>query len=433
MKRILFRNATLVTLDPQQPLLSNACLAVAGEKIEAVGQAPDGCFDRVIDAGGLILMPGLVNAHTHSPMTLFRGLKDDCTLDEWLNKYIWPAEAQLDREGCYWGSLLGIAEMLATGTTSVSDMYRSSGELIRAAAEAGIKANICESIVSDGDFDPHTHAGIRESQETIDKWNGFDHGRIRCDTSIQSCWQTDEQLWRYIADFAAERGIGIHVHLAETQSEIAHCWQAYGDSPVRLLERAGVFQNRVIAVHGIYLDDEDQRILKEHNACIVHDPASNLKCCCGFAHLKPYWEKGIHLALGTDGVCSNNSADMFDTIKLTSLVQKMLSGDPCFLPAEELLRMAVEGGLFSQGRTGESGMLRPGLDADLIAVSAEEPSMIPCLSPAANLVYSASGAMVRMTMVRGKILYENSEFTTIDMEQLKQKVKAIVSPFRKKG
>lgn len=426
MDRILFRNAVLVTLDPRQPALSDACLAVSDGKIEAVGEAPEGRFDRVIDASGLILMPGLVNAHTHSPMTLFRGLKDDCTLDEWLNGYIWPAEARLSREDYYWGSLLGIAEMLATGTTSVSDMYRASGEWMRAAMETGIKANICESIVADEDFDPRTHSGVLESRETVDKWNGFDHGRIRCDTSIQSCWQTSERLWRYIADFASERRIGIHVHLAETQNEMDHCRRRYGDSPVRLLERAGVFRNRVIAVHGIYLDEEDQRILKEHDACIVHDPASNLKCCCGFAHLKPYWEKDIHLALGTDGVCSNNSADMFDTIKLTSLVQKMLSGDPCFLPAEELLRMAVQEGLFSQGRTGEAGMLRPGLDADIIAVSAETPSMIPCLSPAANLVYSASGAMVRMTMVRGKILYENGEFTTIDMAQLRQKVDEIV-------
>lgn len=426
MGRILFRNAVLVTLDPRQPLLSEACLAVSDGKIEAVGEASEGRFDRVIDASGLILMPGLVNAHTHSPMTLFRGLKDDCTLDEWLNGYIWPVEARLSREDYYWGSLLGIAEMLATGTTSVSDMYRASGEWMRAAMETGIKANICESIVADEDFDPRTHSGVLESRETVDKWNGFDHGRIRCDTSIQSCWQTGERLWRYIADFASERRIGIHIHLAETQNEMDHCRRRYGDSPVRLLERAGVFRNRVIAVHGIYLDEEDQRILKEHDACIVHDPASNLKCCCGFAHLKPYWEKGIHLALGTDGVCSNNSADMFDTMKLTSLVQKMLSGDPCFLPAEELLRLAVQEGLFSQGRTGEAGMLRPGLDADIIAVSAETPSMIPCLSPAANLVYSASGAMVRMTMVRGKILYEDGEFTTIDMAQLRQKVDEIV-------
>ncbi len=429
MNRILFRGADLVTLDPERPLLRNAALSVAGEKIEAVGEELPGPYDRIVDARGLILMPGLVNAHTHSPMTLLRGLRDDCTLDDWLHKYIWPAESSLTREDFYHGALLGIAEMLATGTTSVSDMYRASGELIRAVRETGIKANICESIVADADFDPAIHAGVRESAETVDAWNGYDNDRIRCDTSIQSCWQTGERLWRYIADFAADRRIGIHIHLGETRSELEHCQNLYGASPVRLLERAGVFRNRVVAVHGIYLDEDDQKILREHDACIVHDPASNLKCCCGFANLKPYREKGIHLALGTDGVCSNNSADMFETMKLTSLVQKMLNEDPCFLPAEELLRMATREGLYSQGRSGEAGILRPSLDADVIAVSETFPSMMPSLSPHANLVYSASGAMVRMTMVRGRILYENGRFTTIDVEALQKRIREITGRF----
>lgn len=429
MKRILFRNATLVTLDPERPLLRNGALSVVGEKIEAVGAELPGPYDRIVDASGKILMPGLVNAHTHSPMTLLRGLKDDCTLDEWLQDYIWPAEAALSREDYYTGALLGIAELLATGTTSVSDMYRASGELIRAARETGIKANICESITCDDGFDPAVHASVRESVETVERWGGDDHGRIRCDTSIQSCWQTTERLWRYIGDFAAEHGIGIHIHLAETKAELEHCRNLYGASPVRLLEKAGVFRNRVVAVHGIYLDEEDRRILREHGACLVHDPASNLKCCCGFANLKAWREAGLHMALGTDGVCSNNAADMFETMKLTSLVQKMLAEDPCFLTAEELLTMATREGLYSQGRTGEAGILRPGLDADIIAVSETFPSMQPSLSPCANLVYSASGAMVRMTMVRGRILYEDGKFTTIDMDSLLTKIREITSRF----
>ena len=429
MERILFQNATLVTLDLERPVLRNASLETAGGKIQSIGEPTGIPCDRIIDAGGLILMPGLVNAHTHSPMTLLRGLKDDCTLEDWLNLYIWPAESSLTREDFYWGSLLGIAEMLATGTTCVSDMYRASGELIQAVLDSGIKANICESITSDDDFDPKVHAGVCESLKTVEAFDGADHGRIRCDTSIQSCWQTSEGLWRYIADFAAERNIGIHIHLAETHSELEHCQSRYGASPVRLLERAGVFRNRVVAVHGIYLDEEDQKILRDHGACIVHDPCSNLKCCCGFANLKPYREKGMHIALGTDGVCSNNSADMFDTIKLTSLVQKMLNEDPCFLPAEELLQMATQEGLYSQGRSGEAGMLRPGLDADVIAVDAQFPSMLPSLSPVGNLVYSANGAMVRMTMVRGKILYENGRFPTIDMDAVRHAVERITSRF----
>lgn len=429
MERILIDQATIVTLDPEMPLLQDSSISINDEKIESLG-APSGSYTRVIDGHNLILMPGLINAHTHSPMTLLRGLKDDCTLDDWLINYIWPAESSLTREDYYYGSLLGIAEMLATGTTSISDMYRASGELLRAVAETGIKANVCESITADASFAPNTHPGVLESIHTVGQWNGFDNGRIRVDTSIQSCWQTVPALWRYIADFAAEQAIGIHIHLAETQNELRHCQSTYGASPVRLLEKAGVFRNRVIAAHGIWLDDEDQQILKEHGACIVHVPASNLKCCCGFAHLQPYVQKGIPLALGTDGVCSNNSADMFDTMKFTALIQKMLCDDPCFLAAEEILKMTVQGGLYSQGRAGEAGMLRVGMDADLIAIDGSFPSMRPGLSPVGDLVYAASGALVKMTMVRGKILYENGRFTTIDIDHVYKNIARIVAKFQ---
>ena len=425
MERILIDNTTIITLDPARPLLRSSCVGICDGKIETVGSRM-GEYDRIIDGSNYIIMPGLVNAHTHSPMTLLRGLKDDCTLDEWLNDYIWPAESSLSREDYYCGALLGIAEMLATGTTSMTDMYRSSGELIRAAAEIGIKANICESITADDSFDPATHQGVLESVRSFEQFNGYDNGRIRIDTSIQSCWQTTPALWRYIADFAAEAGIGIHIHLSETLGELEHCRSSYGDTPVRILEKAGVFKNRVIAVHGIWLDEEEQHILKSNGACIVHDPASNLKCCCGFAKLKPYIEKGIPLALATDGVCSNNSADLFDTMKSTALIQKMLSEDPCLLSAEEILKITVQGGLYSQGRSGEAGMIKEGLDADLIAVDAGFPSMLPGLNPVSDMVYAGSGAMVRLTMVRGKILYENGVFTTIDMDDLKAKIAKIV-------
>lgn len=428
MESILIKNSTIVTLDPQRPLLRNSSVGIRNGKIEAVGCC-DAEYDRVIDGSGYIIMPGLVNAHTHSPMTLLRGLADDVTLDDWLHKYIWPAENALSRDDYYYGALLGIAEMLATGTTSMTDMYRASGELIRAAAGSGIKANICESITCDEGVDPYSHEGVLESIKSHEQYNGYDNGRIRIDTSIQSCWQTTPELWHCIAEHASNKNIGIHIHLAETLNELEHCRSRYGDSPVRLLEKAGVFQNRVIAVHGIWLDEEDQQILKDSGACIVHDPASNLKCCCGFAKLKPYVEKGIPLALATDGVCSNNSADLFDTMKSTALIQKMLADDPCLLPAEDILKMAVQGGLYSQGREKEAGMIKEGLDADIIALDATFPSMLPGISPISDIVYSASGAMVKLTMVRGKILYENGVFTTIDMEYLKEKIARIISKY----
>lgn len=429
MERILFKNAEIVTLDPACPLLKNSALTVCGGKIESIGEIPAGPFDRIIDASGYILTPGLVNAHTHTPMALLRGLKDDCDLNEWLEKYIWPAEASLSRADYRVGATLGIAEMLATGTTCMTDMYRASGELFPIVAETGIKANICDSILSGDDFDPKTNVGIQESLRTFREWNGYDNGRILCDTSIQSCWQSPPAMWRYIADMASEYGMGIHIHLAETQSELEHCQSRYGATPVKLLEKAGVFRNRVAAVHGIYLNEEDQQILKDAGSVIVHDPCSNLKCCCGFANLKPYVEKDIPIALGTDGVCSNNTGDLFDTIKLTSLLQKMLNNQPDFLQADDLLKMATQSGLLSQGRINEAGMFRPGLDADIIAVDANFPSMQPLLSSAGNLVYSASGAMVRMTMVRGRILYEKGEFTTIDMDRLYWQLKQITDRY----
>ncbi len=429
MERICIEHTTLIPLDPLQPsILRDASIVICGEKIESVGTPAPPC-SRVLDGRSWLVMPGLVNAHTHTPMTLLRGLKDDCTLSQWLEEYIWPVESALTREDFYWGSMLGIAEMLATGTTCVSDMYRASGELIRAAIESGIKANICESITAQKSFSPAEHTGVQESLRTVERWDGYDHGRILCDTSIQSCWQTPPALWRYIGDMAAEHGIGIHIHLAETKSEIEACRKNYGDTPVRLLERAGVFRNRVTAVHGIWLNETDQQILKEHAAVIVHDPASNYKCCCGFANLHPYLAKGIPVALGTDGVCSNNSADLFETMKTTALVQKMLNNDPCLLPARRVLEMATQGGLASQGRSGEAGMLRPGMDADLIALDQAFPSLQPSLSPDSDLVYAASGAMVRLTMVRGRILYENGRFPTLDIQRIYDEVQRIVMRF----
>lgn len=429
MERICIEHTTLVPLDPQQPpVLRDSSVVIYDGKIESVGKHAANC-DKTYDGSNWLLMPGLVNAHTHSPMTLLRGLKDDCTLSQWLNTYIWPAEASLSREDFYWGSMLGIAEMLATGTTCVSDMYRASEMLIRAAVETGIKANICESITAEEPFSAEEHSGVQESLRTIEQWNGYDHGRIRCDTSIQSCWQTPESLWRYIGDMAAERGIGIHIHLAETQAEMDLCQKQFGASPVRLLEKAGVFRNRVAAVHGIWLDETDQRILRDHNVVIVHDPASNFKCCCGFANLRPYLEKGISVALGTDGVCSNNSGDLFETMKMTALVQKMLNSDPCLLPAMQVLEMATRNGLASQGRLSEAGMIRPGMDADIIALDRRFPSLQPGLSPDADLVYAASGAMVRMTMVRGKILYENGSYPTLDIDRIYKEVSRITSRY----
>lgn len=428
----VFTNTTILTLDDTAPVRYNACLVTEDGRISHIGQEPPQQLParhKKIDGRNLLLCPGLVNAHTHTPMALLRGFSDDCPLDQWLS-HIWPAEEALTDDDYYYGSLLGIAEMLAYGTTSVSDMYRSSHTILRSAVDSGIKANICESITCSADQDPALVPSVRRSIDLIHTYNGWDRGRIRCDTSIQSVFQTTPALWEFIGDLAVREHIGIHTHICETSEEVQNCIQSYGCSPITALQRAGVFRSRVVAAHGIYVSEEELEILSSSRAVIVHDPCSNLKCGCGFANLKPFIKRRIPVALGTDGVCSNNSGDMFETMKFTALLQKGIHKDPEFADAGQVLSMAVQGGLLSQGREGESGILAPGRDADIIALDLSHPGLSPLTSPVSNLVYAAHGNHVAMTMVRGDILYYKGEFMTIDLEKVTYEVKKCMERLR---
>lgn len=417
---ILFSNANIITMNKNSTTLKNANLMVDGDKISYVGYVrPDDIPERVIDCRGGILMPGLVNAHTHSPMSLLRGLKDDCTLDTWLNEVIWPIEGRMTREDIYWGSLLSVAEMIAYGTVSFSDMYRCSDTVARAISKTGVKANICESITCPEGADPVGLEQVRESEEMVKKWNGYGDGLIRCDTSIQSVFQTTPKLWEHIARFAADANIGIHIHLSETEAEQQGCLEKYGVTPAAALKRHGVFCSRVVGVHGTFLSPEDIATLAGSRASVVHDPASNLKTCCVTARLKPFVDAGLNVALGSDGVCSNNSADLFETMKQTALLQKAFEKDPEWMSAEQVLGMAMTGGWASQGRSGESGCLAPGYDADIVLLQADHPGLLPSPNPMNTVVYSAQGGHVRLTMVRGRVLYEDGSFCTIDMEKVK--------------
>lgn len=423
-KNYFFYDAAIITLDEKRTILFNAYLIIEEGIISYVStdypQSLPATYHS-IDASGLLLCPGLVNAHTHTPMTILRGFNDDVPIDEWL-EHIWTAESKLTEHDYYYSSLLGIAEMLAYGTTSISDMYRSSQTILQAAIDSGIKANICESITNTPGQTPKTLPAIQKSLELIRTYNGFDNGRIKCDTSIQSVFQTTPELWEFIADLALKEDISIHMHLCETQSEVEYTIENYGCSPIICLNKHGVFNSHVVAAHGIYTTPDEIDILAQNKASVVHDPCSNLKCCCGFANLKPFIQKNINIALGTDGVCSNNSGDMFEIMKFTALNQKMLNNDPSFADANQVLSMAVGGGLKSQKRDNEAGMIAHGRDADIIALDLTHPGMMPLTSPVSNMVYATHGNHVVFTMVRGNMLYYKGEFPTIDIEKSYHKV-----------
>ncbi len=414
---VLFSNVTCVTMDAEMHVYPNAFVGVTDGKISHVGlSAPEEKPKKIIDGAGMVLMPGLINCHTHLPMSILRGFADGYDLSTWLNDYIFPREDRLDARAVKAASLLAIAECLRFGTTSVSDMYYFCDEIAQAAAESGIKANIARgtTLFSD-EFDVETYPACVELMELHRKWHGYDDGRIRVEASIHGEYTSDYRLWDALSEFAINNGLGMHIHLSETKAEHEGCIERSGLTPTQVLNCHHVFDTRTTAAHCVWLDDEDRRILGAHHVTCVHNPVSNLKLAGGCADVKAMIQAGMNVALGTDGDSSNNNLDMFEEMKTAVLTANALHHDPGALPAAAALTMATVCGAKAQGREAECGQIRVGYDADLILLNFAQPHLIPCHNVLSNLVYSARGSDVVMTMVRGRILYMNGEFTTIDL------------------
>ena len=414
---ILFSNVTCVTMDAQMHVYPNAFVGVTGGKISHVGlSAPAEKPAKIIDGTGMVLMPGLINCHTHLAMSILRGYADGHDLQTWLNDYIFPREDRLDGRAVKAATLLAIAECLRFGTTSVSDMYYFCDEVAQAVDESGIKANIARGTTLFADeFDVETYTPCVELMELHKKWHGHDGGRIRIEASIHGEYTSDYRLWDALSEYAINNGLGMHIHLSETKSEHEGCIERNGLTPAQVLDCHHVFDARTTAAHCVWLDDEDRRLLAARHATCVHNPVSNLKLGSGCADVRAMIRAGMNVALGTDGDSSNNNLDMFEEMKAAALTANALHRDPGALPASAVLTMATVCGAKAQGREAECGQIRVGLDADLILLNFAQPHLIPCHDVLSNLVFSARGSDVVMTMVRGRILYMNGEFTTIDM------------------
>lgn len=428
---LLIKNVTAVTMEAHEPVIEHCNIGVDGGKIVWVGSGlPAEEADRVIDGAGRIAMPGLVNTHTHIPMTLLRGYADDYALQEWLHEHIFPAEHNLDARCVRAGALLGLAEAIRFGTTSITEMYFKLPSLADACYKAGIKANLCNGATcfdaAAYDFDKAGETA--EMREMLKTWHGADGGRIRLDVGIHAEYTSFPALWRANADFAAEHGLNMHVHVSETEQEHRECVARWGVTPVRALAEQGVFDTRATAAHCVWITEEDMDLLAEKQATVAHNPVSNLKLASGVAPVTAMRARGLNVALGTDGVASNNSHDLFEEIKLCALLQKGVGRDPRAMPALEALRCATTAGAFAQRRENECGVLRRGMDADLILVDCSGPAVQPVHAAPSALCYAATGREVCLTMVRGKILYENGEYTTIDLERALHEVRDYAVP-----
>ncbi|MDO4869952.1 MAG: amidohydrolase [Bacillota bacterium] len=413
---MLFSDITL--LNDHYEIIPHAFVATEGDTIAYVGtERPEGDFGREYDGKGRLLMSGFINAHAHSPMTLMRGYGENLKLQSWLNDRIFPFEAQLDSNAVYWGTMLSMAESLQYGIVSTSDMYYFCEDIARAVADSGAKANISRSLTNFTGQEPQTMESFKEMKVLYENYHNAENGRIKIDMSLHGEYTSDPRTAKALAEYAAEIGDTImHIHVSETASEHEECIQRHGMSPAAYLESMGLFDVPALAAHCVYSTEDDIEIFRRKGVTVATNPVSNMKLASGICDVSRILEKGVNVAIGTDSVASNNSLDFFEEMKVLAIGNKVAKLQPEIMTPLQIIKAATEGGAKAQGRA-DCGRLAAGAKADLIAIDIASPNMHPVHDMINNLVYSCGGRAVTLTMVDGKVLYENGEFTTIDIEK----------------
>ncbi len=424
---ILLKNFTLLPT-PEGPEEGRS-IAIEGERIARIGnpsEFAETSFDRVLDGRGKLVMPGLINAHTHLAMVLFRGYADDLPLAEWLEGAIWPAEKNLKKEEVYWASLLGIAELLRSGVTGFADMYFFMEEVAQATEESGVRALLAYGMIAPDEATAGRE--LAKGRALVEGWHGAAGGRIKVALGPHAPYTCGEPLWRRAVELAQQHGTMIHTHLAETAIEVNESWKRHGKSPVRHLEDLGAFEVPVLAAHCVHLTDADIEILAERDVGVVHNPTSNMKLGSGIAPVKRLLDRGVTVALGTDGAASNNDLDLWEELRLAALLAKV-GGDPTALPAPEALRLATAGGAGALDWR-DLGQIREGLLADLIILNLDRPHLIPRYNLVSNLVYAANSRDVEAAIIGGEIVMENGEIKRFDEEEVRAKVREISNKYQ---
>lgn len=427
MKQLLSNCEILTLKNGEFHLLKNSFLGIDNDTIDYIGTArPTAAYDSEKNLKGKLLTSGFINCHTHSAMVLMRGLGNDLPLQEWLFGRMIPIENKLTNEDIKAGTSLAILEMLASGTTSFSDMYLQPTIAAELVKESGMKANLCRVIQCfDADEKYEDSYRARESLEFFHQYNGYAEDRIRVDFAIHAEYTCFPQIVQaYSADCLSQAG-RMHIHLSETKNERDACMKKYGKTPTQWFQELGTFDSPTAAAHCVWMTEEDLEILRDKHVSVIHNPTSNMKLGSGFSPVSRMLNMGINVTLGTDGAASNNNLNMLEEMHLASVIHKGYQNDPVVMSAPQLLKMATQNGALLQGR-GDTGTLEVGKKADMVAFDLSKPHMRPHLDPCALLTYSAQGSDVAMTMVNGRILYENGEFLTMDTEKIFHDVESAV-------
>lgn len=411
---ILIRQVNILSMkDEEKTYLGN--IRMEGDRIVAMGpQVSAEPGDDILEGKGMLAMPGLINAHQHTPMSLLRAFCDDLKLMDWLDRKMLPAEARMTPEDIYWGAKLSMAEMIRSGTTAFADMYIHMNEIAEAVTETGMRASLTRGMVF---MEDDGGARLREAVDLVQRWSGQADGRITTMYGPHSPYTCPPGPLREVIELAEKEQVPIHIHLAETREETVKIREKYGMTPAEYLENTGLFEKaHVLLAHGVHLNRRDIARLKGMRGGVAHNPVSNLKLGCGIAPITDMVAQGIAVGLGTDGAGSATTVDMFEGIKAATWLQKLDHGDPTKLPAREVLRMATSGSAYLLNLHEDVGVLDVGRKADLILIDLRKPHLQPMHNVESLLAYSVNGADVDTTIVNGRVLMRHRELLTLDEE-----------------
>lgn len=412
MSRYLISNVAAVTMNDEADIFNSADILVEDNRIAGIG--PHGSLNvdgaEAIDGRGKVALPGLVNAHTHSAMTLLRGYADDMPLQEWLENKIWPREAFLRDGDVYTGTLLAAAEMIKGGTTCFADMYFKVGEVAQAVMDSGMRASVCEVLLG---FKPTVEEDLAQAEAFITEWQARDD-RVTGVFGPHSLYTCTAALLGEVAKKAKKLKTGVHTHLLETRTERDDIEKMNGAQPFEILKDTGLLDVPLLAAHSIYLNDQETDLAAAASYTAVHTPGSNLKLASGIAPVWDFMQHDIDMSLGTDGAASNNNLDMFEETRLAALIHKIETFDATMVSAYQALYMATRGGAQAVGMTDSIGQLTTGYKADIILVDTRRPHMTPQHNVVANLVYSAGAADVSDTMIDGRWLMRGRVLESMD-------------------
>ena len=432
--RLLITDGIVVTMDASSRVIPDGAVAIDGDRIVAVGTTEDitklFTAPERIDARGQVVLPGLINTHTHVPMTLYRGLADDLTLMDWLEHYMFPAEAKtVSPDFVRVGTRLAALEMIESGTTTFADMYYFEDDIADVTKESGLRGVLGQTIIGFPVADAKTPTdALTRADSFIAKWKG--DPLVTPAVAPHAAYSLDPESLQRARELANRHDVPLLIHLAETKDEAQRVVQPRGPSPARHLEALGIWNGRSIAAHAIWLDAADIAILAKRAVGLSHNPESNMKLASGVAAVTTWLTQNVRAGLGTDGPASNNDLDMFEAMRMAAFLQKVSTGDPRALPAPQALELATRRGAEALGQADRIGSLEPGKQADIITVAMDGPRQTPMFDPISHLVYISRGDDVQNTIVAGRILMRDRRVTTLSRESILRDARAMAERVR---